>query len=542
MKILNHNIDNINPSSNLILDLINYYNSEQYDIAERKALFITKEFPKHQLSWKVLAAVFTKKNKNHEALHANKEALKLDPKDEEVFNNIGLILQKLGKFKEAENNLKKAISLKPNFSQAYFNLGITQKGLGKLEEAEKSYNTALQFQPNYAQVFNNLGNLLKEKGRLEEAQSSFRQAIALKPNYAEALCNFGVTLQILGKLKEAEASYTKALTLKPDYAEAHNNLGFTLQQLGRLVEAEESYTKALSFKPDYAEALYNRGYLLFEKAKYEEALKDADACIAKEAIVLSLISLYALGRKDEIYKRLEMQSKVNKEDISIAAFAAFISEKEKKPTAYNFCPNPIEFIHTSNLSAHVNDSISYIAKLIKELKKVETIWNPYGKATVNGFQSIDGKNLFRSSSEKINQLKSIIITELEKYFQKFKNKNCSYIQRFPNLENIVGWHVILKRTGYQNAHIHPVGWVSGVIYLNVVPSLGKDEGAIEFSLNGKHYYDVNSPTLKIQPEKGDIVFFPSSLHHKTIPFSTDADRIIISFDLIPESASIRTKL
>ena len=66
-------------------------------------------------------------------------------------------------------------------------------------------------------------------------------------------------------------------------------------------------------------------------------------------------------------------------------------------------------------------------------------------------------------------------------------------------------------------------------------SLGKDEGAIEFSLNGKDYYDVNSPALKIQPKEGDIVLFPSSLHHKTIPFSTDADRIIISFDLIPES-------
>ena len=33
---------------------------------------------------------------------------------------------------------------------------------------------------------------------------------------------------------------------------------------------------------------------------------------------------------------------------------------------------------------------------------------------------------------------------------------------------------------------------------------------------------------------GDIVFFPSSLHHRTIPFSTDTDRIIVSFDLKPK--------
>lgn len=83
-------------------------------------------------------------------------------------------------------------------------------------------------------------------------------------------------------------------------------------------------------------------------------------------------------------------------------------------------------------------------------------------------------------------------------------------------------------------HIHPTGWLSGVIYLKVVPSLGKNEGAIEFSLNGKRYHDVNSHSLTFQPGVGDIVFFPSSLHHRTIPFTTDTDRIIVSFDLIPE--------
>ena len=31
-------------------------------------------------------------------------------------------------------------------------------------------------------------------------------------------------------------------------------------------------------------------------------------------------------------------------------------------------------------------------------------------------------------------------------------------------------------------------------------------------------------------------FFLSSLHYKTIPFTTDADRIIVSFDLMPKDA------
>jgi hypothetical protein len=243
-----------------------------------------------------------------------------------------------------------------------------------------------------------------------------------------------------------------------------------------------------------------------------------------------------LGRIDEIYQRIEIQSKVDGEDISIAAFAAFISEVGKKPTEYNFCPNPIDFIHVSNLSSHVSESGAYVAGVIEELNKIETIWEPAGKSTVGGFQSLVSVNLFESQSGKIAELKSIIITELKAYYLRFQNEPCSYIQRFPSENVLRGWNVILKHEGHQNAHIHSDGWLSGVIYLKVVPSLGKDEGAIEFSLNGKNYYDVNSPKLTLQPEAGDIVFFPSSLHHRTIPFTTYADRLIVSFDLMPETA------
>ena len=98
-------------------------------------------------------------------------------------------------------------------------------------------------------------------------------------------------------------------------------------------------------------------------------------------------------------------------------------------------------------------------------------------------------------------------------------------------KNLVAWHVVLKKKGYQIQHIHPTGWISGVIYLKVVPPYEKNEGAIEFSLNSNNYFDENSPKLTHEPKVGDIVLFPSSLHHKTIPFTTDADRIIISFNL-----------
>ena len=128
------------------------------------------------------------------------------------------------------------------------------------------------------------------------------------------------------------------------------------------------------------------------------------------------------------------------------------------------------------------------------------------------------------------------LSELDIYQKKYNNKSCSYIKKWPFQNYLNAWYVVLKKQGYQNPHIHPGGWLSGVIYLKVVPSLDKSEGAIEFSLNGEYYSNVNSPKLIHQPKLGDIVFFPSSLHHRTIPFSTNTDRIIVSFDMKPKQS------
>ena len=387
-----------------------------------------------------------------------------------------------------------------------------------------------------AEAHSNLASMLNELGRLDEAEASFKQAIALKPDIAEVWSNLGINLQRQGKLEEAETSYNRSIALKPSNAEAHNNLAITLQEQGRLDEAQVSFTRAIILEPDHANALYNRSKLLFDKAEHRAALIDADASSLKQAKALSLTLLYALGRVNEIYKRLELLSKSDAEDRRLAGFAAFISEVEGKPTAFDFCPKPIDLIHNANLSSHVVDSAAYAESIIEELENIQKIWEPYGNSTVNGFQSLKGTNLFKNLSGKIAQLKSVILTEVETYYSKFKNEKCRFIQKFPATRDIFGWTVILKQQGYQNAHIHPGGWLSGVVYLKTVPSLEKNEGAIQFSLNRKDYHDARARNLMFRPTVGDIVLFPSSLHHKTIPFTTDMDRIIVSFDLIPEAS------
>ncbi len=117
--------------------IIYFFQSKQYEEAERLALLVTKQFPTSQFGWKALGAVLKNLGKPHEALVAYKRAIKLSPRDEEAHSNLGVLQQELGKLSAAATSLKKAISIKPNYPEAHYNLGGILKELGNFEEAEK---------------------------------------------------------------------------------------------------------------------------------------------------------------------------------------------------------------------------------------------------------------------------------------------------------------------------------------------------------------------------------------------------------------------
>jgi tetratricopeptide (TPR) repeat protein len=296
--------DNKVPSQELLNSLLEHYQNGRLSEAEKLAVSIAQEFPKHQFAWKVLGAIFGQSGRTVEAENASQTSVALSPQDAEAHSNLGITLQELGRLDEAEASYKQATALKPDYAEAHSNLGNTLRELGRLDEAEASYKQAVELKPDYAEAHSNLGITLQELGRLEQAEASYKQAIALKPDYAEAHYNLGITLQELGRLDEAEASYKHATALKPDYAEAHSNLGNTLRELGRLDEAEASYKQAIALKPDYTEVHYNLGITLQELGRLDEAEASYKQAIELKPDYIEAhynlgITLQELGRLDE---------------------------------------------------------------------------------------------------------------------------------------------------------------------------------------------------------------------------------------------------
>ena len=59
------------------------------------------------------------------------------------------------------------------------------------------------------------------------------------------------------------------------------------------------------------------------------------------------------------------------------------------------------------------------------------------------------------------------------------------------------------------------------------------EGAISLSSDFKQYPRIHDQFEKkvILPKVGDVVFFPSPLYHRTLPFESNEERICIAFDV-----------
>ena len=231
MKTRKKNLKVVNPPEEELNNLLQHYKNGRHSDAEKLALSITQEFPKHQFGWTVLGAVFRESGRLIESLVAFQKSLQLEQLNADAHYNLANVLQELGRLEEAEASYTKAIVLKSNYAKAHNNLSVVLKDLGRLEEAEASSKQAIALKSNYAEAHNNLGIILQELGRLDESEPSMRKAIALKPDYAEAHSNLGVTLQELGRLDEAISFFIQAITFNPGLTNANINFSKAIKDL-----------------------------------------------------------------------------------------------------------------------------------------------------------------------------------------------------------------------------------------------------------------------------------------------------------------------
>ena len=276
----------IAPSKSQVDTLLKYYKSNNYTDTKKFALFLTEQFPDHDLAWKILSIVFEKTGKISESLTAIKRIVNISPQDPLAHYNLGNTYSKLADFSKAEESYKKSISLKPNFPEAYYNLGTIFENNSKLEEAEKYYKQAISLKPDYADAYNNLGIVLEELRKLNESEICYKKVIALKPDYADAYHNLGNNLEQQGRLKDAQMYFEKAIIINPGLAKTHRQLSLI-----------KKFDK------------YDNQYHLLQKLYLDKNISDEQLC----HINFSLAKIYEdLENFEKAFKHFKEGNKIQK--------------------------------------------------------------------------------------------------------------------------------------------------------------------------------------------------------------------------------------
>ena len=138
--------------------------------------------------------------------------------------------------------------------------------------------------------------------------------------------------------------------------------------------------------------------------------------------------------------------------------------------------------------------------------------------------------------DSVKKMVKIIEEKIQDYRIKFKESDAGIIKNWPKEYNLFGWLIQIKDGGSLSSHMHNEGWLSSSIYLQRPKKINSNDGDIEFCLDGANFPKIEKLSNEkkiIDIKKGDMVSFPSSLFHSTIPFSSNEDRVTLAFDIIP---------
>jgi tetratricopeptide (TPR) repeat protein len=462
-------------------------------------------------------------------------AVAINPDDVDGHFNLGRAYTELGQHDAAAASYQKTVSLNPNNADAHYNLSFMYKELERLEEAVTHLKKFLVLKPEISDAHGNLGIILRTLGRPDEALECFNSAIALKPNFADFYINRSIALSELEQFDAAIADLDKAIALQPDNANTYYQRGNILRISGQFDAAVTSYEKATALQPDFTDAHKNLGSLLQELGQFERAIHNLDYAGNRFSSAQTLECLFALERYDEFHTKLNELTKIDKTNIRGAAISAFAAHQLDREDLYPFCKDPLDFIHIGNLDdgSKGKDKDKLVDAIAEQLRNQNAVWEPQGTTTRFGYQTQE--NLFFEPTGYVAALEKLIKAEINAYYSQRKAMKCSFMTEWPNDIQLNGWFVRLMGQGHQADHIHQNGWLSGVVYLALPENSKEDEGAIQFGLHGYNYPIVNEDYPKVlhRPEKGQIVLFPSSLFHKTVPIHAGEERLSIAFDLNP---------
>lgn len=199
---------------------------------------------------------------------------RLRPNDGDLACDLSMLLYKRRDLPAALKQARNAVRLNPKNPQAHNLMGMVLTDLNRLPPGEYHYRKALALHRPIGKLCANLGLNLKNQGRLEEAEALYQQASDLEPDNIETLLGWVGLKQAARDLPGAWDLLAQATQRPPQHP------GVRIAR-AELLKREKKYDEALAtldHTPDgtpvnipWPGHFYSRGDILDKLGRYDEA-------------------------------------------------------------------------------------------------------------------------------------------------------------------------------------------------------------------------------------------------------------------------------
>ena len=208
------------------------------------------------------ASSLSKSGRNREAVIAYKRFLEREPDSKEAYNNVGTLYFRMGDYQAAIDALESALridpadeGLKDNLAIAHHKQGVDLIGEGAASQAVTALKKGLEIDPDNIGIHLSLARAYQHLGRWEEATQYVNKALELEPDSDDALRMMAALNIHRGNESLQAERYAEALEYfrrVPDdliMPALHNNIGYIYIMEGKHLLAIEEFDKALAAEP-----------------------------------------------------------------------------------------------------------------------------------------------------------------------------------------------------------------------------------------------------------------------------------------------------
>lgn len=507
------------------------------------------------------------------ALSAYRRACALLPSFGDAWFNLGLTLSGAGRFDEAIAALDRAIAIDPRAAKAISAKGDALRGAGDLAAAIEAYRQALAIDPDRGITLLNIGLAHRDDDRAADALPFLQRAEQALPR-PEIAAAHAAALGELGRVGEAVAVYDRIAAQWPATFDAHRMRAQTMIEHGWPGDAYAAYASVARRFPGEPSAWSNWAMILFSHRRFT----DARATVAearRNGHALLLLDLVDAASADELGDARagvafeNISRRASDEAATRIAFARHLlragdparaaEEAERATqlapldqgawaylgTAWRLLSDPRElwlhdyhrFIGADFVATAALDPNGLAAAAAEAIRPLHIARHHPADQTLLGGTQTSGA-LFDRRAPAIRALRDALQETVLRFVAQLPDDpDHPFLARKQTSVAFSGsWSVRLARGGLHINHVHPSGWISSAYYLALPTSVaaGGQAGWIGFGAPPAELGLNLPPRRTIRPEVGELVLFPSSMWHGTMPFDDTAERLTVAFDAVPE--------